>query len=140
MSTKISSFSTTMFSRAGRGSGVSAFNGSALTPLPRPARLNAGDSILLPLRWLRSSSRSHAMRLSFLLLPLVLIGCADTAPKPAADDSPIPNRPKVAGNLRLTVRERKPDPAKKDQFIAAERAVEWDVSKTAIIICDMWDD
>ena len=80
------------------------------------------------------------MRHTFLLLPLFLAGCADTNPKPVADETPIPNRPKVAGKLRLTVRERKADPAKKDQFVAADRALEWDVSKTAIIICDMWDD
>jgi nicotinamidase-related amidase len=75
-----------------------------------------------------------------LLLPILLAGCADPAPKPAADESPIPNRPKVAGKFRLTLRERKPNPAKKDQFDIRERAIEWDVSKTAIIVCDMWDD
>jgi nicotinamidase-related amidase len=80
------------------------------------------------------------MRRTFLLIPLLLAGCADTAPKPVTDETPIPNRPKVQGKLRLTVRERKPDPAKKYQFVAGERVVEWDVSKTAVIVCDMWDD
>ena len=45
----------------------------------------------------------------------------------------LPNRPKVAGVLRLATRRR--DKA----GVATERTVEWPVARTAIVICDMWD-
>lgn len=48
-------------------------------------------------------------------------------------EPPLPNRPKVAGQLRLHMRQRsKPNKV-------TERTADWDVAKTAIIICDMWD-
>ncbi len=50
----------------------------------------------------------------------------------------IPNRPKVSGTLRLNLRERRDEPAAGLKVI--ERSVEWQVSETAIIVCDMWDD
>lgn len=55
----------------------------------------------------------------------------------AAD--PIPNRPKVPGELTLTARQRKPDPATKTDK-PQERTLTWKASETAIVICDMWDD
>lgn len=49
----------------------------------------------------------------------------------------VPNRPRVLGKLRLHLREHK----KVDgDFKLVERAVDWDVMETAVIVCDMWDD
>ena len=52
----------------------------------------------------------------------------------------LPNRPKVPGRLRLNLRERKETAPGSKQFQVVERTVEWEVSKTAIIVVDMWDD
>src|SRR5438477_13108536 len=41
------------------------------------------------------------------------------------------NRPKVPGTLSLRARSRKGQ--------VVERTLRWDVAKTALIICDMWD-
>lgn len=75
-----------------------------------------------------------------------LLASADAATLPA-DASAAPsaerrltNRPKVPGVIRLNLRERRVDPAKADQVEVTERAVDWNVSETAIIVCDMWDD
>jgi nicotinamidase-related amidase len=75
--------------------------------------------------------------LSLWLVPALLIpfsalpsGSQDKAP-PAAE--PITNRPKVPGKLRLHLRERR-------EIKAVERTADWEVTETAIIICDMWDD
>ncbi|HEY8506312.1 MAG TPA: protein-signal peptide and transmembrane prediction [Gemmataceae bacterium] len=75
-----------------------------------------------------------------LILP-ALAGCglADE-PLPANAPGPVVNRPKVQGKLRLHLRERKPDPAGGGKFVAVERTEDWDVARTAIIVCDMWDD
>src|SRR5205807_7480730 len=54
--------------------------------------------------------------------------------------SRVENRPKVAGLLRLNLREQKEAPPGSKQYKAVERSVDWDVAKTAIIVCDMWDD
>lgn len=51
-----------------------------------------------------------------------------------------PNRPKVPGKIRLTLRERQETAPKSGQFKVSERNVDWDASETAIIVCDMWDD
>ena len=68
---------------------------------------------------------------------LVLVLCLAWLAIPAAVgdsvEEKIPNRPKVAGKLRLTLRERKQDKA-------IERQVDWNAAETAVIICDMWDD
>jgi nicotinamidase-related amidase len=62
-----------------------------------------------------------------------------TSAKPAASrDDRIANQPKVPGTLRLTARERREDPRGKVK--AVERTLDWEVSQTAIIVCDMWDD
>ncbi len=50
-----------------------------------------------------------------------------------------PNRPKVAGTLRLHLRERKEVVAGNKEFRVVDRTADWAVSETAIIICDMWD-
>jgi nicotinamidase-related amidase len=55
-------------------------------------------------------------------------------------DEPVPNRPRVPGRLQLHLREQKEEPAGSGKFRPLERTVEWEVSETAIIICDMWDD
>lgn len=65
-------------------------------------------------------------RRSFLgMLSAAAIGASQT-------DESLLNRPKVAGTLRLRTRSRKGG-------APAERALEWKVTETAIVICDMWD-
>ena len=66
-------------------------------------------------------------RRSFLgLLPAAMAAVAQ-------DQQPnLPNRPKVPGALSLRTRRR-------EQGRATERVVRWEVARTAIIICDMWD-
>ena len=58
--------------------------------------------------------------------------------KPAASKARLANQPKVPGTLRLTARERREEP--KGIVKAVERTLDWKVSETAIIVCDMWDD
>jgi len=50
------------------------------------------------------------------------------------------NRPKVPGAFRLQLRERVEQPPGSGQSRAVERKADWQVSETAIIVCDMWDD
>ncbi len=57
---------------------------------------------------------------------------------PAA--GPVADRPKVAGKLRLHLRQRQETPPGSGRFNVVERDADWEVSETAIIICDMWDD
>src|SRR5262249_48390717 len=45
----------------------------------------------------------------------------------------LPNRPKVPGTLSLRARRRTKGGA------PTEQVLQWPVSRTAIIICDMWD-
>jgi len=59
-----------------------------------------------------------------------------------AQESPefkYPNRPSVAGKLRLNLRERKESAPHSKDFRVIERITDWQVSETAIIVCDMWD-
>jgi len=49
-------------------------------------------------------------------------------------------RPAVPGAMRLHVRERRESKSGSGEWKAVEREVDWDVAKTAIIVCDMWDD
>lgn len=59
-----------------------------------------------------------------------------------AQESPefkYPNRPSVAGKLRLNLRERKESVPPNKDFRVIERTTDWQVSETAIIVCDMWD-
>lgn len=76
------------------------------------------------------------MRWFLALLAIATFGWVD-APAQDKADEPVANRPKVGGLMRLTLRERKEEG---DKIKVRERAVEWKVSETAIIICDMWDD
>lgn len=84
------------------------------------------------------------MRLFFLAIigaGLALAGVA-VAELTSGDKTPdvIANRPRVAGKLRLKMRERKETEPGSKQYQARERVADWEVSETAIIICDMWDD
>jgi nicotinamidase-related amidase len=71
-------------------------------------------------------------------------GCASRA-EPAREGAKkeagrVPNRPKVPGTLRLTLRQRKESPPGSKRFKVVERTVDWKVAETAVIVCDMWDD
>jgi len=55
-----------------------------------------------------------------------------------ADEGPVLNRPKVAGVLRLRLRQRQE--TVQGKAIVMERYFDWQVAETAIIVCDMWDD
>lgn len=81
-----------------------------------------------------------------LMLLIVLVAAAIlglvyfTGAQPAAkQDAPIVNRPKVPGKLRLNLRERREEPKGSGQIKVVQRAVDWEVAETAIIVCDMWD-
>ena len=71
------------------------------------------------------------------LVSFVLI---QTAPSQDKNGEAISNRPAVPGKLQLKMREHKETVPGTKQFAVRERIQEWDVSETAIIICDMWDD
>jgi nicotinamidase-related amidase len=65
------------------------------------------------------------------LLPFALIlGAAMSILAPAAEDAPA---------LKLTLRSRVSPPGG-PAVAATEKAVAWDPKRTAIIVCDMWDD
>ncbi|MBM4071882.1 MAG: cysteine hydrolase [Planctomycetes bacterium] len=83
------------------------------------------------------------MKLFIRMLLLALLGAGLALTELISDDKApevITNRPKVAGKLRLKMRERKEIAPGSKQFQARERVADWEVSETAIIICDMWDD
>jgi nicotinamidase-related amidase len=69
------------------------------------------------------------------ILALTLAPPVD-ADKTANADKPVANRPRIAGVLRLHLRERK---AANGKTQVAERPADWKTSETAIIVCDMWD-
>lgn len=50
------------------------------------------------------------------------------------------NRPKLPGDLRVMLRERREAAPKSGKYEAVEREAIWKASETAIIICDVWDD
>lgn len=52
----------------------------------------------------------------------------------------ITHRPTLPGVLRLQTRQRAEQPPGSGRFEVVERAVDWQVAETAIIVCDMWDD
>ena len=67
----------------------------------------------------------------YRLLPLaLLLGAAMLTVAPAAEDAPL---------LKLTLRSRTSPPGDAPKP-ATEKAVAWDPKRTAIIVCDMWDD
>ncbi len=73
-----------------------------------------------------------------LILSIAGLAVAPAAGQDAAAERNA-NRPKVPGMMRLHLRERKETPPGSKQFKAVERTVDWDVSKTAIIVIDAWD-
>lgn len=75
------------------------------------------------------------MTLSLLLMGLLTVPGFSPEPAPL-----VPNRPKVSGRFRVMLREQREMQTGNKQFFVVERPVEWEVSETAIIICDMWDD
>jgi nicotinamidase-related amidase len=80
------------------------------------------------------SSLGTLVVVSLALWPAVL-------PAPAGkEEAPVPNRPKVPGKLRLHLRERREQPPGNGTVRAVERTADWDAARTAILICDMWDD
>jgi nicotinamidase-related amidase len=55
-------------------------------------------------------------------------------------ESPVePNRPKLPGTLLLRARRRLEHPPGSGKFRPVEQELRWEVARTAIIICDMWD-
>lgn len=50
------------------------------------------------------------------------------------------NRPAVPGVFRLSARSRVEQPAGSGKLQPVETALDWQVSETALIVCDMWDD
>jgi nicotinamidase-related amidase len=65
---------------------------------------------------------------------------AQPAPPGKKEEARVANRPKVPGKLLLHLRERREEPKGSGQIKVVEGAAEWEVSETAIIVCDMWDD
>lgn len=51
-----------------------------------------------------------------------------------------PVRPRLPGVLRLHARRREETAPKSGEFKPVERDLDWQVTQTAIIICDMWED
>ncbi len=74
--------------------------------------------------------------LSLILLELSLSTVSADTPEIARHA----NRPSVPGTLQLQVRDRHEGREGGDEVQVVERQVEWEAAKTAIIICDMWDD
>jgi nicotinamidase-related amidase len=54
-------------------------------------------------------------------------------------DVAIANRPRVPGTLSVRARRRGEQPPGGGKLRISERLLRWDVAKTAIIVCDMWD-
>ena len=83
---------------------------------------------------------SHTPKLILCLLAIfsqVVFAAPPASPEPVSDK--LPNRPKVPGVMRLTLRERKETTPGGKEFKVVERTVDWEVAKTAVIIVDMWD-
>jgi len=81
------------------------------------------------------------MRIAITSVLLTALFIGVSAPIAGQKDEPrVTNRPKLAGVLKLNLRERKETAPGSNQHKAVERSVEWEVGKTAIIVCDMWDD
>jgi nicotinamidase-related amidase len=75
----------------------------------------------------------------WIVLVVVALGLAVPAVTADKEEERIPNRPKVPGKLRLTLRERR-ETAKGVPVKVGEKTADWEVSETAIVVCDMWDD
>ena len=85
---------------------------------------------------MRHTLRSRPAASGVALLAWCL--CFATA-APAGDSPQVPVRPVVPGVLRLHLRERKAAPDG-NAVQVVERTADWEAAKTAIIVCDMWDD
>src|SRR5262249_18310525 len=81
-----------------------------------------------------------AVVLATACISTVLPGGPSAAPQEAPREVRIANQPKVPGTLRLNVRERREEPRESGRFKVVERALDWKVAETAIVVCDMWDD
>ena len=57
-----------------------------------------------------------------------------------ATPAPLANRPKLAGTLRQRARSRIEEPPGSGKLRVKNATLDWKVSESAIIICDMWDD
>jgi len=79
-------------------------------------------------------------RVDSVLWPAFTLCLAATAHSQEKAVEPVVNRPKLAGTLQLTLRDRREEPPSSGKFKLRERQLDWKVSETAIIICDMWDD
>jgi nicotinamidase-related amidase len=81
------------------------------------------------------------MRIALAVLLLMgLVVAATPLAGQKGEEPRAPNRPKLAGRLHLSLRERRESPPGSKTFKPAVRTAGWDVAKTAIIVCDMWDD
>lgn len=60
-------------------------------------------------------------------------------PAPQGKGQPEPNRPKVPGTLLLRARRRLRQRPGSGEYRAVDQELRWEVARTAIIICDMWD-
>jgi len=67
-----------------------------------------------------------------LLLVAAALGCAGAPPAANGNGAP--------GTFILRARRRVEEPAKSGQFKPVEETLAWPGKKTAVIICDMWDD
>jgi len=72
------------------------------------------------------------------VLPLLMI-LATIAPSFAEDTAPAA-RPVVPGKLLLKAQSRIEKEKQSGKFEVVVRDLEWNVSETAIVVCDMWDD
>jgi len=86
----------------------------------------------------RTKFASHALAFSAVIWVASLCGPLSAAEPQTAPAEP--NRPKVAGDLRLLLRERREMLAGSGRHEAVEREAIWKAAETAIIICDVWDD
>jgi len=75
---------------------------------------------------------------AFLSDAFVLSQARADEDKPQAAD--LTTRPRVPGKFRVELRERRETEPGSAKFPEVSRHAEWEVSETAIIICDMWDD
>jgi nicotinamidase-related amidase len=71
------------------------------------------------------------------LLSVAFLGPIVCGDEPTA--TRVANRPAVSGRLQLHLRDRKETVAGSGKREVRERAMEWDAAKSAIIVCDMWD-
>ncbi len=74
----------------------------------------------------------------FLILLVGITTLPSMAGEPSSPGTRV-QRPHVPGKIRLITRVRRTIDAQKNAFKTITQTTDWEVSKTAIIICDMWD-